>query len=116
MSEPAAAWQAWTRSDIPRNSSGAWFQGWLRSLLEDLQGRVAMAETGVGDGVIVLGHHQVAISGEVDGGFVVEVGVGPHPLQFDVVLDPAFVDGHQLLVQVVEDAASVFSQFWNTAT
>jgi hypothetical protein len=86
------------------------------ALGEDLQRRIAMAKAGIGDGVIIFGHHQVAVGGEVDGGLVVKVGVGPNPLQFHLVLDPALVNRHQLLVQVVEGRAVRFSQFWKTAT
>ena len=67
-----------------------------------LQRRVAVPEPGEGHRVLVARHQQPLVGGVVHRHLVVQVGVGPHLLQFQLTGHPALVDAHQLLVQVVE--------------
>jgi hypothetical protein len=78
------------------------------ALGENLQSGVAMAEAGKGNGVIIFGDDQVAVGGEIDRRFVIKVGVEPHPLQFHLVQDAAFVNRNQLFMQMIEGSAGRF--------
>ena len=64
-----------------------------------------MPEAREGYGVVVLGDEQVVVARVVDGRLVVQVRVGPQPLDRELVLHAALVDGDQLLVEVVERRA-----------
>ena len=67
-----------------------------------LQRGVAVPEAGEGDRMLVGGHQQSVIGGVVHAHLVVEVRVGPHPLELQHGRHPPLVDADQLLVQVVE--------------
>ena len=61
-----------------------------------------MAESRERDGILVLGEDEVLARGVIDGILVVEIEIGAQSPQFLLGMHAAFVDGHQLLVQMVE--------------
>ena len=67
-----------------------------------------MPEACEADGVIVFCDDEVVVAGVVDCPFVVHVGVVPQLCDFLRLLDAAFVDGHELFVQVIEGCAGGF--------
>ena len=71
----------------------------------DLDRRVPVAEAGEHHGVLVRGDHQVVRHGHVQRGVVEHLRVLAQPVQGGGVLRADLVDGHELLVQVVEGGA-----------
>ncbi|CAM3682415.1 hypothetical protein MIFL109517_05910 [Micrococcus flavus] len=70
-----------------------------------LHGRVAVAEAGEHHGMVVGRDHQARIERRVDGDVVEHVRLRRQPGEGGLVLGAALVDGHELLVQVVEGRA-----------
>jgi len=68
----------------------------------DLHRRVAVPEPDCGQGVLVAGQDESVVDGEVRTEAVVDVRVDHGLGQHRLVPGTQFVDGHQLLVQVVE--------------
>ena len=60
-----------------------------------------MPEAGEGDGVLVFGEDEVMAGGVVHGPLVVHIRVVADEGDLPVVLKPVFVNGHELLVQVL---------------
>ena len=63
-----------------------------------------MAESGQGDGVLVLGDQELAGGGDRED-LVVDVGLGAQARELGLGLDRQVVDGDQLLVEVIEGGA-----------
>ena len=74
-------------------------------LAVDFQAGVAVAVAGVGDGVLVLHEHKVLVLRVAGAVVEVELGLAGEPEEFPLGFGGQFVDGDELLVEVVEAGA-----------